>query len=144
MDPKKLKAYANPVHDDEHEELHEDEAHEAAESEEYEELEHEHDEDPGFEDFMGDLFTHAEDLEEAAADISEELSHDVQPSPETVEQMQDQLAGMPDGIKQGIAEYLVGMPFEDVLALVEDLAAEERVASTDQVAGWLYWIAKNA
>jgi len=159
MDPKKLKAYVSkgqpeqydeedesPEHEElEHEEL-ESEEHEAAESPEEEAAEHaddgEHDE-AEFEDFIGDVYTHAEELEEAASLIDEALTHDTQPSPESVERMKSQLAEMPDVVQQGIADFLVGMPYEEVVELAESLAERERITDAEQVAGWLYWAAKN-
>lgn len=158
MDPKKLKAYISKgqpeLYDEEeeesespeHEEL-ESEEHEAEESPEEEAAEHaemESDEDEAeFEDFVGDVYTHAEELEEAASSIEEALNHDSQPSPETVEQMKAQLAEMPDVVQEGVANFLVGMPYEEVLELAESLAERERIVDAEQVAGWLYWAAKN-
>lgn len=171
MDPRKLKAYVSKgqpeLYDEEeeeesespeHEEL-ESEEHEAAESPEEEAAEHaddelESDEDEGdelesdedeaeFEDFIGDVYTHAEELEEAALAIDEALNHDTQPSPGVVEEMKSQLGDMPDVVQEGIADFLVGMPYEEVLELAESLAERDRITDAEQVAGWLYWAAKN-
>lgn len=151
MDPKKLKSYMAL----EQEEAHEDEEHEAAESPEFEAAEHageeeEHDEDElekgdeeAYEDFVGDLFTHAAALDEAAGAIDMALSHDSMPDADTVEQMAAQLEEMPESVRKGIGEHLVGIPFAEVAELAESLAEEDRISDAAQVAGWLYWAAKT-
>jgi hypothetical protein len=145
MDPKKLKSYmAEKADEDELDEAPEEEE-EEHEEEEYEEEESEEDEDyeRELEDFYGDLEAAASEVEEAAVGIEEALSHDAQPSPETVEQMKAQLAEMPESVVSGIKAYLVGLPYEEVMELAEELAEEGAIGDAEQVAGWLYWAAKN-
>lgn len=145
MDPGKLKAYmagAAPMSEEyESEEMEPMEEGESEESELGDEMEVTDEE--GFNDFLGNLYLHIDEIDEAAAQIAEPLTHDDQPSPETVEQMKEQLEPMPQEVKDGISEYLKGMEWEDVMALAQQFADADHIENPEQVCGWLYWIAKN-
>lgn len=144
MDPNKLKSFvsgAAPEMDEEYEDKEPMEGEEEEESEFGDDMEVVDEE--GFNTFMGELFTHIDDVASAAAEIAEPLTHDSQPSADTVEQMQAQLEPMPQEIKDGIADYIKGMEWEDVMALCEQLAEADHIDDPEQVCGWLYWIAKN-
>ena len=110
------------------------EAHEAAESEELESLEHS--------EFMDMLREKAEDLDLAVGGIREELNHDDQPDDDTVEQIEEAVEEI-DGLKDAIKKHLKGAAYKDVLGLATHLEAEDLVSDAEQVAGFLYWAAKN-
>jgi len=153
MDPKKLKSYMAAKQDDEELEGEEPEGEELEgeepEGEEPEDEEAEFGDDmevvdeEGFNEFMGELFTHIDDVAEAASDVAEQLTHDSQPSEETVEQMKSQLEPMPQEIKDGIADYIKGMEWEDVMKIAQQFAEADHIDDPEQVCGWLYWLAKN-
>jgi hypothetical protein len=115
------------------EEAAETEEHEAEESEDVEALEH----------FVQTVFMYADDISAAANDIAEELNHDDQPSDEAEEQMLAQLGAMPEEVQSAVKDYCKGMEYEDVLALATQLSDAEHLDNPEQVAGWLYWCAKN-
>lgn len=109
-------------------------AHEAAESEELESLEHS--------ELMGMLREKAEDLDLAVGGIREELNHDDMPEEDAVEQIEDAISEI-DGLKDALKKHLKGVAYKDVLALAQHLEAEDLVTDAEQVAGFLYWAAKN-
>lgn len=148
MDAGKLKAYMESK--DEGIKL-DDEALEGEELEEGAEGE-EHDEDDdmevvdeeGFAEFLSELFDAREALNVAAGEIAAELVHEEQPDADTVEQMKEQLAEMPAPIQEGIADFVKGMEYEHVVELAEKIDGDEGMLDNPkQVAGWLYWAAKN-
>lgn len=98
----------------------------------------------GFAEFMSALFDAREALNVAAGEIAAELVHEAQPDADTVEQMKEQLAEMPAPIQEGVADFVKGMEYEDVVELAEKVDSDEGyLDNPTQVAGWLYWIAKN-
>lgn len=146
VDPKKLKSYMAQSEDDREAEYEdEDERPEMEEMDEGEGGESaEGADDEDYADFVSDLYTHAEAIEEAAHDLDGyELTHDAQPPAEVVEKMKAQLSEMPEAVAQGIEAHIVGEEYEDVIELAEELADAERISDPEQVGGWLYWIAKN-
>ena len=153
VDPKKLKSYMAQSEDDRESEYEDEEAEgpeaeaeaeEGEEEEASEEGEELGEDDEDYADFVSDLYTHAEAIEEAATDLDGyELTHDAQPPAEVVEKMKAQLAEMPEAVAQGIEAHLIGEEYEHVIELAEELADAERISDPEQVGGWLYWIAKN-
>jgi hypothetical protein len=151
MEPGKLKAYMDSKGgesvelDDaalEGESITDDEAFEGEESEEGDEVEVVDEE--GFAEFLDALFEVREALSVAAGEVAAELVHESQPDGETVEQMKEQLAEMPAKIQEGVADFVKGMEYEDVVEMVEEMSGDEDLVEDPmQVAGWLYWVAKN-
>ena len=98
----------------------------------------------GFAEFLSELFDVRDALNVAAGEIAAELVHEEQPDADTVEQMKEQLGEMPAPIQEGIADFIKGMEYEHVVELAEKLDGDEGlIDDPKQVAGWLYWIAKN-
>lgn len=143
IDPKKLKSYM-AEREDEADFEDADEEMEGEEAEEGEEGEAEEaEEQSSMEALGGVLFTYSEEIEQAAADISESLTHDDQPSADTVEMMKEQYGQMPAPLKDAIKEHGKGMEYEHVLEIAEELEAADHISDPEQFAGWVYWVAKN-
>lgn len=97
----------------------------------------------GFADFVDAVYEAASDIEAAAQDVGEDLTHDDQPSEGAVAKMKEQIAAMPAPIQDGIEDFLKGMEWEQVHGLAEDMEEAGLIDDVDQVCGWLYWAAKN-
>jgi hypothetical protein len=122
-------------------EVDESEAGEADEHEAEDELEVMDEE--GFSDFVDAIYEAASDLEAAAQDVGEDLTHDNEPSAEATSKIKEQLASMPAPIVEGIADFLKGMAWENVCGIAEGMEEAGLIDDTDQVCGWLYWAAKQ-
>lgn len=116
-----------------------DEGEEMSESEDEREVVDEE----GFSDFVDAVYGAASDIEAAAQDVGEDLTHDDQPSEAGVSKMKEQIAAMPAPIQDGIEDFLKGMEWEDVHSLAEGMEDAGLISDAAQVCGWLYWAAKN-
>jgi hypothetical protein len=145
IDPKKLKSYMAEREDEaDFEDADEEMEGEEGEAEEGEEGEAEEvEEQSSMEALGGAMFTYSEEIEQAAADISEGLTHDDQPSADTVEMLKEQYGQMPAPLKDAIKEHGKGMEYEHVLEIAEELEAADHIGDPEQFAGWVYWAAKN-
>jgi hypothetical protein len=165
VNPKKLKAYMAAQaasayqHDEDEEDLAEGEgyegadeeegdhhyespAEEAEQTEEEEAAEGESPEQQAFEDFIGELFTYAEEISSAASEVGSLGAEAL--APEVKAKIKSALSEMPDEVADGFKAHGKSMTLEDAEELAEDLAEEGKVEDAETFAMFVYWAGKVA
>lgn len=166
VNPKKLKAYmaaqaasAYQRDDEDEEDLAEGEGHEGADeeegdhhyespaeeaeqTEEEEAAEGESPEQQAFEDFIGELFTYAEEISSAASEVGSLGAEAL--APEAKAKIKSALSEMPDEVADGFKKHGKSMTLEDAEELAEDLAEEGKVEDAETFAMFVYWAGKVA
>lgn len=115
---------------------------EAEQTEEEEAAEGESPEQQAFEDFIGEVYTYAEEIMTAASEVGEIGAEAL--APQTKQAIKAALAEMPDEVAEGFKKHGKRMTIEDAGELAEDLAEEGKVEDPELFAAFCYWAGKVA
>lgn len=115
---------------------------EAEQTEEEEAEEGESAEQQAFEDFIGEVYTYAEEIMAAASDVGEIGAEAL--APQTKQAIKAALAEMPDEVIDGFKSHGKRMTIEDAGELAEELAEEGKVEDPELFAAFVYWAGKVA
>jgi hypothetical protein len=86
-------------------------------------------------------------VEGAAAESRDEIvGANPEPSPETVAKIEADVQRMPEGLREGFAEWVSSqspLEFEEAQELAQDISAKREIADPEAFGAWLYHASKS-